>query len=356
MKKNLVALSAILCLSMLQVEAQSIYPSGVSGCVARWTFDSQKGAALTNIADESGNNHHGTNYSITTTNGWKGLPYTAGKFNGASSYALVAHHSSLDCPSQITMISLVKFYSFNNQSCQYNQIMSKGYPHFIAGNYGIGVGDAPYDGDCTVFSPSKTQLFSQVGNGSANNPAGNFLELNKWYFLATTITPTTVKNYVVFMDPNLKQSSIYPVDSIIGNFNIGNNTQDISIGRHLNPQFPYHVDGDMDEVILFNKALSTDEVYSVYDYLYGSTTSITNNVEEKKNIFVTANGGQCFINTNLSKFSYEIYNSIGQVVARKNNCSNIERVDLSNHANQMLFVKVFEEKNRVYNFKINLFN
>jgi hypothetical protein len=354
MKKTLIALVSIICTSNFQLLAQTIYPSGVSGCVARWTFDSQKGASLNNITDESGNNNHGTNYNITATEGWKGLPYTAGQFNGTSSYGLVSHNTSLNCPSEITMISLVRFNSFNSQTCQYNQILSKGYPHFIAGNYGIGTGDAPFDGDCTIYSPSKIQLYSQVGNGNANYTAGNYLALNKWYFLATTITPTTVKSYVVFMDPTLKESSIYPVDSITGSYNIGANTQDISIGKHLNPQFQYYVDGAMDEVILFNRALSTTEIYSVYDYLYGSTTSVSNNTQEVKNIFVTANNGRCIINTKSPKFSYEIYNALGQVVSRKSNCSYIESIDLGKYATQLFFVKVLDEKNQVHHFKINL--
>ncbi len=356
MKKTLLLIGSFICVSSIVTKAQTIYPSGVSGCVGRWTFDEKRGLSPTQVMDESGNNNHGTNNNIVATAGWKGIPNTAGAFNGTSSWGEVTHHSTLNCPSEITMISLIKFNNFNNQKCQNNQILSKGYPHFISGNYGIGVGDAAYDNDCFVYTPSKTQLFSQIGNGILSPPAGNYLDLNKWYFLATTITPTTVKNYVVYMDPNTKQSSIQAVDNINGSINIGINTQNISIGRHLNPEYQYHVNGDMDELILFNRALSDTEVYSVYDFLYGATTSISKNTKDKDNFIVSAQNGQCFITSKSSKFSYAIYNSIGQAVASKNNCKNSEIIDLGHHATQMLFVKIQDEKNQTHSFKINLLN
>lgn len=55
MKKILTLISSLIFISPLIAQAQNVYPSGVSGCVARWTFDSEKGGALAAISDESGN-------------------------------------------------------------------------------------------------------------------------------------------------------------------------------------------------------------------------------------------------------------------------------------------------------------
>lgn len=358
MHRTLVVFVSIVCLSIGGLNAQRIYPSGVPGCIGRWTFNTQNATIGSTILDESGNSHHGLNIgnNITATEGWRGLPNTAGKFNGTNSYCVVPHETNLLTPYQNTMIALVRFNSFNSQYCQYNQILAKGEQNLGSGSYGFGVGDAPYDNDCLVYTPSKTQLCPHLGNGIVTTPVGNFLELNKWYFLATTISLTTVKNYVVFMDPNLKHNAIHPVDSITGNFYIGDNAQSLTIGFHSYVGAEHFVDGAMDEVILFNHALSPAEIYSVYSYLYGSTTSISNHPEEARNIWVNTQNRKCIINTRLTTFSYEIYNSVGQLVARKLNCSNIETVELSHYADQLFFVKVQDDKSKTHHFKISLNN
>lgn len=355
MYKTLVTLGSImLCLSAGQLNAQRVYPSGVPGCLGRWTF-TQNAALGGTILDESGNSHHGLNigHNITIAEGWRGIPNTAGNFNGTNSYCVVPHETNLLTPHENTMIALVRFNSFNSQYCQYNQILAKGEQYGGFGNYGFGVGDAPYDNDCLVYSPSKIQLYPHLGQGMLTTPAGNFLELNKWYFLATTISPTAIKNYVVFMDPDLKQDAIHPVDSIPGSFYIGDDTGDLTIGVQLSGFTGYFVDGVMDEVILFNRALSSAEMYSVYNYLYSSATSINDQPVAEKNIAVHTQNGKCIINTALSRYSYEVYNSVGQVIAKKNNCSGTASVELSHYAAQLLFVKVLDEQNRTHHFKLS---
>lgn len=355
MYKSLIILGSLVCLFAGQLNAQRIYPSGVPGCVGRWTF-TQNPALGGTILDESGNGCHGLNIgrNITITEGWRGIPNTAGNFNGTNSYCVVPHESRLQTPYENTMIALVRFNSFNSQYCQYNQILAKGEQNGGLGTYGFGVGDAPYDNDCLIYSPSKMQLYPHLGQGMITTPAGNFLELNKWYFLATIISPTTIKNYVVFMDPNLKQDAIQPVDSIPGSFYIGDDVRDLIIGAQLSGFTGYFVDGAMDEVILFNRALSPSEMYSVYNYLYSSTTAINDQPLAEKNIAVYTQNGKCIINTARSRYSYEIYNSVGQLIARKKNCSGMESFELSHYAAQLLFVKVLDEQNRMHHFKVSL--
>lgn len=353
MQKNLLSLAVILCLSTLYLRAQTMYPSGVSGCIARWTFDSQKGMALTNINDESGNSHHGTNHDITTTDGWKGLPYTAGKFNGISSYAQVPF-TNLGT-SQLTTVALIKFEGFYSGSCQGNNIIHNGFNYNSDLNWALYTTDQNYDNNCSSYNPTKNEPNFVTPNGINNGvPTSDFIESNEWYFIASSYDGTNVRYYQIQMDPAHHINNIVPSYTEINNGGLGTNNYDIFIGATPNPSFPYWFNGAMDEIILFNKALTDNEIQSVYDYLYGYTTSITNNSAEQKSIFVTINNEQCIINTKLTRFNYEIYNSIGQIVARKSNCSNIEMVDLSSLSSQMLFVKVLDDKNKMYYFKINL--
>lgn len=353
MQKILLSLTSILCLSAVDLQAQTTYPSGVSGCIARWTFDTQKGTTLTDITDESGNSHHGTNFDITSTNGWKGLPNTAGKFNGTSSYAKVPF-TNIGTP-QVTAIALVKFDDFYDGSCQGNNIIYNGFNYNADLNWALFTTDQNYDNNCSSFNPTKNKVnFTTPNSVNSSIPLNDFIEADKWYFIASAYDGTNVKYYQIKMDPANHINNVTPSYTLINNGGLGSGNYDIFIGATQNAPFPYWFDGVMDEVILFNKALTNTEIQSVYDFLYGYTTSISNNSAAQKNIFVTANNGQCIISTKLSKFSYEIYNSIGQVVAKKNSCSNIEKVNLGHLSAQMLFVKVLDDKNKMHHFKINL--
>ncbi len=104
MKKYLLL---IILFSSIKTNAQTIYPCGVSGCIARWTFDAQEGGNLTTIQDWSGNNNHGNNNNIASVTGWKGILFTAGKFNGSTSFSQVPFNPNF-ISNQITAMALVK--------------------------------------------------------------------------------------------------------------------------------------------------------------------------------------------------------------------------------------------------------
>lgn len=48
------------------LEGQTIYPSGVSDCIARWNFSSS--GTITSLPDVSGNGNNGTANNLTATN------------------------------------------------------------------------------------------------------------------------------------------------------------------------------------------------------------------------------------------------------------------------------------------------
>lgn len=131
----IICLGILGILGMLNASAQTTYPSGVSGCIARWTFDTTKATTLSSLPDMSGNGHHGTTNDITSAAGWRNIPFHAGSFNGSTSWSEVAYEALLN-PSNITILSLVKFDGYNNAQCESSQILSKGHPYFISGNYG----------------------------------------------------------------------------------------------------------------------------------------------------------------------------------------------------------------------------
>ena len=257
----------LLLISHCISKAQSIYPTGIPDCIARWKFSSN--GIITTVPDVSNNGHTGTANNLTATNGFRSLPNKAMSFNGTSSWSQVPNNTDLS-PQQITIISLVKYNGFYSGTCQGNQIISKGYPYFIPGNYGLAATDNVYDNSCNIYSPNFTQSASQYANASYAITPGNYISLNTWYFIATSYDGNNAKIYQVVMDTAFHYSNIAPIYSFTGlNTPIGTNTQDISIGKHLNPTYPYWFNGSMDELALFRRVLSDSEVQNIYDYLWG---------------------------------------------------------------------------------------
>ncbi len=268
--KKIVPILAFM-LVFFNVDAQTNYPNGIPGCIARWNFTNT--GPITSLPDVSGNNNNGAAYNLTAMDGFRNLNTKAMKFNGTSSYALVPSSAMLN-PSQITIISVIRFHGFYSGLCTSSQIISKGYPHFIQGNWGIGVSDNIYDGgNCNAYDPTKFQLVSQFYNGNTDSPPGNYVDTNVWYFMACSYSGNTVKYYMTVMDTSVYQNALMPINTVNNvNTPIGTNSQDVSIGKHLNPTYPYWVNGDMDELTLFNRVLSDSEIHEVYTYLWGQLT------------------------------------------------------------------------------------
>jgi hypothetical protein len=264
-------LAALLFFS-LSINAQTTYPSGVTGCIARWNFANS--GTVTSLPDVSGNGHNGTTTSVTSAAAFRNIANGAMQFNGTSSNAIITN-TSLLTPSSISIVAVVNMDTFYSGSCQLSQFICKGQPHNIAGGYGLGLGDNTFDASCSIYSPNNMQLNAQMGGFTHSIPTpGNYVQLRKWYFTAVAYSGTNIQYYQVEMDTNVYNNSISPIYNITGTGSLasgtaGTGTQDISIGYHLNTSFPYWATCKMDEIVLFNKQTTTAEIQSVYDYLWG---------------------------------------------------------------------------------------
>jgi hypothetical protein len=257
----------LLLVSFNTLNAQTAYPTGISGCIARWNFTNP--GTVTSVPDVSANGNNGTPNNLVTAIGFRTINNKAMRFNGTSSYALVSHANILT-PSKMTIVALVKLYGFYSGLCEGNQIISKGSPYYIPGHYGMNVFDNVYDGTCGIFSPTKEQLGSEFSNAPQVLTAGNYVQTGKWYFFAVSYDGDTTKYYQREMDTATYYATIPPISKQTGLATaIGTNTQNLTIGRHNDGNYPYWFNGDMDEVILFNRVLSDSEVQNVYHYLWG---------------------------------------------------------------------------------------
>lgn len=321
---------------------QTTYPSGISGCVARWTFDTTEVNTLTIVPDLSVNGNNGYPYNVASVPGFRYKPFSAGGFDGISSWVEVLHNTN-QVSNEISIISLVKVNDFNSNTCQGSQILSKGYPYFISGNYGQVLNDNPYDGDCNIYSPNFTQLCTQTGLNTPYLPAGNYLDLNKWYFLASVIKNDSILQYTLFMDSSLKSPTILPISSLSGSFSTGGNTQDISIGKHLNPSYQYYFNGSIDELVLFNRALSNNEVYNIYSYLWGNPNAISE-VPLMSEFDINFDNNRVAITSEKGVYSIGFYDMLGNLILRKEELLGKTLIDISDFSNGMYIVKVFNKQ------------
>jgi hypothetical protein len=252
-------------LSVYAGNAQTTYPSGVTGCLARWSFDNN-GTITGTVPDVSGNNHNGTPTTLISAPDFRNIGNKAAYFNGAGSHIVVPHNASLN-PQNISIVSLIKPHAFYAGLCQVNTIIYKGFTYYIPGSWALSLTEQ--DNNCSQNTPSSIALQFDGPNPPPLPPLPS-VNLNQWYFMVATYEGSTVKRYQVPMDPNNYVSGITPMSTMSYNPPLGSNSYDVWIGGTPEPTFPYWFNGDMDELVIFNKALTDNEVQSIYDYLWGS--------------------------------------------------------------------------------------
>ena len=281
MKKTI--LSLLLPINLAgSVFAQTTYPSGVTGCIARWTFDAPDQPFLTTIPDLSGNGNSGTPHAVATSPGFRNIPFRAGAFDGSTSWGEVGHNAMLN-PSNISIISLIKFNHFYSGDCQGNNIVYKGFDYFSDVSWSMSVVES--DANCSAINHATEKLyFTGTGISPYTLTLNNFIDSNKWYFLATTFNGSMINFFQIEMDTSIKATNITPLYSMANPHLLGSTMHNVFIGVTQNPPFKYWFNGAMDELILFNKALTNAEVQSVYDYLWGWATGVDGVVKAEDQI------------------------------------------------------------------------
>ncbi len=340
--KNIYLIQLIILFSYSAM-AQTTYPSGVTGCIARWTFDSADQPFLSSLPDMSGNNNNGTPYSIATAPGFRNKPFKAGAFDGSTSWAEVADKAMLN-PSNITIVALVKFNEFNIDNCQGNNIIYKGFDYFTNVSWSMCVTEN--DGNCSAINHATEKLYFTAPNITPYSPpSNNYIDSNKWYFLAVTYNGSIINFYQVEMDSVVKATNINPLNSLPSTNPLGNTTNNVFIGATQNPPFKYWYNGYIDEIALFNKALSNSEIQSVYDYLWGWSTGISESDMTKNDISLNVINNKLNVTVNFgSILKVEIRDLSGNVVLTSN--GGFDNIDLSHIDSQLLVVSVNLENNQ----------
>ncbi len=224
-----------------------------------------------NAQDQSGFNNHGTNYGATLTTDRFGNPNSAYSFNG-SSYILVPNSTSLSSPtSSIT----VAFWANTSAWSVW---------------FGVNYGSILSKSNSATTCHYRVSLIGTGISGILNNKIWDYFigtnDLNKWDFFVVTMNGNTLNYY--------KNGVLIGQNSSPSTFLLNTNNP-LYIGKD-DPGFTDYYTGKIDDIRIYNRALSYSEVVTLYNFQH----SLNANAGTDKNICIgdsiqlNASGGPKF--------------------------------------------------------------
>jgi hypothetical protein len=194
------------------------------------------------VVDLSGNGKNGT------LNGGVGFDseYKAFTFDGTDDYIESLNITSISGNQTMSSSVWVKFTSWNNAT--YDFIYS--------------LGDRTVSGNGTEYTLSvdhQTNGLYIGTNGLAGSVQFRFIpDLERWYHFATTYDGDTNR---IFIDGTLRNS-----ESLIGDLNLPTSGCDLVLGGDTASSRGQFMNGSIANFRLFNRALTSDEVWQLYAY------------------------------------------------------------------------------------------
>ncbi|MBL7682521.1 MAG: T9SS type A sorting domain-containing protein [Flavipsychrobacter sp.] len=309
-----------------------------------------------NAKDASGKAHHGNINDVKPVNGKQGISNTAYLFDTVTSFIGVPYKSDMNV-SKISMCAVMKPKAFYTGPCQGNFIISRG----IQGTNGSLILDYLDNGynDCSVADTNLYVFAGQAGPivlPATTTQCSVKVRTNTWYCYILTFDGDTARHYIngTLINKFAGWSSI-----------IGSSTDSICIGKYPwgGSSFPYNFIGTIDDIAIYNRALSDSEIsnYCTKAPLIGvedttdnpdTTTNaalIINNQSNTVYIYPNPNEGHFSVSgtLNAESVNFEIYNTVGTLVhksAAKAAKKNINTtLDVKHLPNGMYILEVLSE-------------
>ncbi len=198
------------------------------GLVGLWSFDG-KDISGTTAYDRSGQGNNGTITGAKPTIGKIGQ---ALEFDGTNQYVIINDSDNLDV-TKITMSAWVKGNSWAGAD-------RRGV--IIKGTYYL-----------TIVPTGKIEVFAYGKSPAGYHSSGATLETNRWYHILCTIDQT---GFSIYIDGQLDKFI-----SATGNITV--NANNLAIGSEWNGLNRFF-NGSIDDVRIYNRALSAEEVKQLY--------------------------------------------------------------------------------------------
>jgi hypothetical protein len=262
-----------------------------SGLISYWKLDELSGQAI-DATGAGGNNNNGT--QTNTTQGVAGKINTAYAFNGTSSKVDMGNPVNLSLASAGSLSCWV-YPSINASD---GIVASKG--NFSSDTYGYGID----------YVGGTNQFLAELANGSAHQTVGfngTTIALNTWYHLVLTWDGANFKTY---LNGN--------VTSVVQQLVPVSNVNDFVLGYNYATGTAYF-NGRIDEVGVWNRALTSAEVIALYSsgtgisYPFGQTTNLAtiwNPYSSAQISNVTASSVRAYPNPYSSEIDFNLRSSI----------------------------------------------
>ncbi len=222
------------------------------GLVAYYNFNN----GTLNDSSGYGNNIILNNNAVKAADRY-GRANNAYSFNGTDNYMQVANSASLNSVSkEITIMATIKINGFYGANCLTNQVIGKGWNDFINGFYALRFYSTVGCGN--TVDTSKEVFY---GSYSDNNTRAsvydqNYIHTNTWYNVVYSCSYGQSKMYI-----NGVLTSVY---NSVSATTFSPNSQDMYIGKHGDPQYPYLFNGVIDELRIYNKELCATAIKQLY--------------------------------------------------------------------------------------------
>lgn len=306
-----------------------------NGLVAHWEFSG-------NANDATGNGHNGTTNNITYTTGRTGAANTAALFNGTSSFITVPNSTDWNL-STFTIATMIKLNGFYTGACQASMIIERG-SGYSSGNWGLVLFDNAFDSSCTVTGDtSKFTFYGEAGPNNNTMPHAHqqytpTTRTNTWYCVIATFDSTDVRLYIDGVNVfTVRGNSVLPIGT-------SNDIVAIGANRFGNySQYPFWLNGAIDDLRIYNRALSATEINSLCSY----TSSVSEIDAQKASIYPNPNNGSFKLSANNlpnDKLLLQVVDMPGRVVYSTEthplNGTLNESINMGNPANGMYMLRL----------------
>jgi uncharacterized repeat protein (TIGR01451 family) len=250
MRRSGIAVRVLLVIALVGLGLPAgVQAQGGDGLVAEWHFDEGSGSVL---ADSSGNGNDGVIYGATWVEGKYG---TALSFDGRGDYVNCGNDGSLKrSNTDFTIEAWIKLNGYSSswvEAILSNRVSGGGFGSLFF-----------VRGEKDALNKRKVTFDTSVGTESGP-PRMVFgitrLQLNQWYHVAATFQ---------YNDGDANEATIF-VNGVAENTatlrEIGNpNTQPTWIGWEPSQNVDYDFNGIIDEIRIYNRALTAEEIKSHY--------------------------------------------------------------------------------------------
>lgn len=296
MKLKSILLSAIATLGLTTATIAQV-PNYVptNGLVGWWPFNG-------NANDISGNGNNGTVSGAALTTDRNNLPNSAYSFNGNSSYITVPNSISLQFNGGITFSTWLNASSFPSPVSYW---FSKGAD-----------GGTDYSWTSTVDAVNKKASVSIYDNNSQNcgNISTSSLQSNTWIHVVYTFNGSLARCYV---------NGVLETTTTC-TFTTFSNTYNLIFGRRHVSGMPYYWDGKIDDFGLWSRALTQQEITSLYN---AASCASNTNITPQTNSLSTGSTATFTASTSDPNPSFVWQSNFGQGFQTLNNFGNYSGVN-----------------------------